>query len=46
MTKVGKWSDISESIIPVCTGILMLLVSVYMIYKGGTVVCNPYRSGV
>jgi len=26
MTKVGKWSDRSESIIPGCTGILILLV--------------------
>jgi len=29
MTKVGKWSDRSESIIPVCTGILMLLVYIW-----------------
>jgi len=26
MTKVSKWSDRSESIIPGCTGILILLV--------------------
>ena len=29
MTKAGKWSDRSESIIPGCTGILILLVSIW-----------------
>ena len=29
MTKVGKWSDLSESIVPGCTGILMLLVYIW-----------------
>jgi len=29
MAKVGKWSDRSESMIPGCTGILILLVYIW-----------------